>query len=92
MGYVIKGIFTDLTPAEKWFLITHPFEIATIHELAGRALVEARQRFPGPGLYNGKGDAFRHCFWLALLSREIGADNARTFTTAHEGFSDNPAG
>lgn len=50
------------------------------------------RRFSGPGLHNGVGDAFRHCYWSALLARDIGPDNARSITTAHEGYSANPAG
>lgn len=92
MGYVIRGMFTNLTPAEKLFLITHPTLVMTIHDLAEQALAEARRRFPGPGLYNGRGDAFRHCFWSALMTREIGADDTRAYTTAHEDYSDNPPG
>lgn len=92
MGLVIKGIFTDLTPGEKLYLITHPHHIGTIREDAHKALAEARVRYPGAGQHNGSGDAFRHCYWSALLARDIGGDNALAFTTAHEGYSDNPAG
>ena len=91
-GYVIKGIFSGLTPAEKLYLITHPHHIFTIKENADKALAEARSRYPGAQLHNGNGDAFRHCYWSALLGRDIGADNAKTFTTAHEGYSANPEG
>jgi hypothetical protein len=92
VGYVIKGLFSGLTPAEKWFLITHPHLIDDISELADIALAESRRRFPGAGQHNGNGDAFRHCYWSALLARDIGASNARDFTTAHEAYSDNPPG
>lgn len=89
---VIKGLLTGLTPAEKLYLLTHPHHISTIREAADKALAEAVRRFAGPGLHNGSGDAFRHCYWSALLARDIGADNARSFTTAHEGYSANPSG
>jgi len=92
MGYVIKGKLTGLTPAEKVFLATHPHLILTIKEDADKASAEAYRRFRGPGLHNGNGDAFRHCFWSALLARDIGKPNAQAFTTAHEAYSDNPAG
>ncbi len=92
MGTVIKGYITGLTPAEKWFLLTHPHLISTIKEDADKASAESQRRYSGQGLHNGNGDAFRHCFWSALLSRDIGPDNARAFTTAHENYSDNPAG
>ncbi len=91
-GYVRKGIWTDLTPAEKSYLIQHPWQIDEIWEAAQTALAEARSRFPGAGLHNGSGDAFRHCYWSALLARDIGPSGAFEFTTAHEAYSSNPAG
>ena len=92
MSYVIKGLLTGLTPAEKIFLLRHPFSINTIREDANKALAKSRQQFAGAGLHNGKGDAFRHCYWSALLTRDIGKNNARSFTTAHENYSENPTG
>lgn len=35
-------------------------------------------------------DAFRHCYWSALLSREIGYIDALLFTNAHENYDENP--
>jgi len=92
MGYKIKGYITGLTPAEKLYLLTHPHHIGTIKTDADKALAEAASRFPGAGLHNGNGDAFRHCYWSALLARDIGPANALTFTNAHEDYSANPAG
>lgn len=92
MGYIQKGYVTNLTPAEKTYLLTHPHHIGMIRGHAETALAEARRRFPGAGQHNGRGDAFRHCYWSALLARDIGANNARTFTTAHENYSSNPPG
>lgn len=90
MGIVIKGIFTNLTPSEKIFLLRHPQLVSVIKNNAEKALLEARKKFPGASLHNGEGDAFRHCFWSALLARDIGASYAKQFTTAHENYSDNP--
>ncbi len=89
-GYVIKGVLTGLTPAEKSYLLFHPHHISTIQTHANTALAEAGRRFRGAGQHNGQGDAFRHCYWSALLARDLGADNARAFTTAHEAYSANP--
>lgn len=90
-GYIVHGYLTGLTPAEKAYLLLHPHHIGTISDDADAALAAARRNYPGAGQHNGLGDAFRHAYWSALLARDIGADNARAFTTAHEGFSDNPA-
>jgi hypothetical protein len=89
--YPIKGIVTGLTPREKLYLITHPHHIGTIQDNANKALAEAQRQFSG-GQHNGPADAFRHCYWSALLARDIGPDNAKTFTDAHEAYGDNPAG
>jgi RHS repeat-associated protein len=35
--------------------------------LADEALREAQRRFPGSGLHNGEGDAFRHCYWSCRM-------------------------
>ncbi len=91
MGYVLKGKVSGLTPAEKWFLITHPFMIGKIKENAEKALAESRKRYSGAGQHNGFGDAFRHCYWSALLARDIGKSAATKITTAHEGYSENPS-
>jgi WXG100 family type VII secretion target len=36
------------------------------------------------GLEDGPGDAFRHAYWTALMTREFGEDWARRFSDAHE--------
>ena len=89
---IIKGYVTGLTPSEKAYLLRHPDHVSAIEVAADKALAEAQRRFRGPGLHNGDGDAFRHCYRSALLARDIGAGGARAFTTAHEGHSSNPAG
>lgn len=44
----------------------------------------ARRRFPGPGLSDGKGDAYRHCMWSGLLTRHLGPETAHIITQHHE--------
>jgi hypothetical protein len=84
--------FKRLTPAEKRYVLTHPHHISTIKADAQKALAEARNQYPGGGQHNGTADAFRHCYWSALLARDIGHENAKTFTDAHEDYEGNPAG
>ncbi|MEV6098980.1 hypothetical protein [Nocardia sp. NPDC051981] len=38
----------------------------------------------GRTLNDGQGDAFRHTYWNALLTRRFGEDFAKEYTTAHE--------
>lgn len=89
-GLIIRGIFSRLTPAEKLYLMTHPHHVGIIQEIRDKASIEASRLFPREGQHNGEGDAFRHCFASALLARDLGAQNARTFTNAHEAYSANP--
>lgn len=55
----------------------------TIKRAKETALAETKRRFGRNG-HNDKADAFRHCFWSALLARDIGYATALQFTTAHE--------
>jgi len=82
--------FSKLTPAEKVFIATHPLQAMTIKGSKGTAFNETQKRF-GVNGHNDSTDAFRHCFWSAILSRDIGYLNAWEFTTAHESDPNNPA-
>lgn len=73
-----------LTQEERNFLLTHPWHAFSIKSATTKALNESRLRFGSGSLHNGAGDAFRHCFWSAILARDIGAELALTFTSAHE--------
>jgi len=79
-----------LTSAEQDYISWHPWDADDIERDALMALKEAEKRFGGGSLHNGAGDAFRHCYWSALLSRDIGKENALKFTTAHEENPGNP--
>jgi len=81
--------YGKLKAAEKKYIKENPHHIPAIIESKSTAYTETKARFG----YNGhkdKTDAFRHCFWSAVLSRDIGYENAIKFTTAHENFPDNP--
>jgi hypothetical protein len=80
-----------LTAAEQRFIASHPTLANKIKEDSFKARDEARVRFPDEASRNnGPGDAFRHCYWAALLTRDIGVNNALAFTEAHENFPGNP--
>jgi len=40
------------------------------------ALSTAQRKFPRNELHNGKGDAFRHCYWSCIMSLRMGGDQA----------------
>jgi hypothetical protein len=77
-----------LTPAEKLYILRHPHHALTIKDSKETAYAETRRRFGRNG-HNDQSDAFRHCFWSALLARELGKANALEFTTAHESSPSN---
>ena len=82
-------LFQKLTASEKIHLALFPEQVAVIKRSSQRALLESEVRFPG-SRRNTPGDAFRHCFWSALLARDIGYASAWRYTNAHEAFPDNP--
>ncbi|WP_425471211.1 DUF6973 domain-containing protein [Xylanimonas allomyrinae] len=49
-----------------------------------------RLSFPGPGLHNGKGDAYRHCYWNALMTIGIGESAAEKIASNHEALGGGP--
>jgi len=73
-----------LSDAERSFIWSHPFAAMDFREAADKALNQAAATYPRETLHNGTGDAFRHCYWNALMTREQGADLAREFANAHE--------
>lgn len=75
--------FQQLTPQEQLYIRSHPQHVFAIKGAKESATTETRRRF-GKNGHNDRSDAFRHCFWSALLAREIGYVNALAFTTAHE--------
>jgi hypothetical protein len=76
--------YDRLTTWEKISLGLRPFAIPAVNECANKALREAAKRFPKPTLHNGRGDAFRHAYWSALMTREIGFLNTKAITDSHE--------
>jgi hypothetical protein len=59
-------------------------------EATNRAIREAQNRFPGGGLHNGPGDAWRHCYWTCLMARNswVGPEMAREIGRCHENAGD----
>lgn len=83
--------YNHLTSAERQFIKTYPIiDSMTIQEDTKKAFQETSRRF-GLNGHNDKSDAFRHCFWSAMLARDIGYTKALEFTTAHESSPTNPA-
>lgn len=88
--------WSNLTPAEKAVIASmaaNPLtavKIPFIKMSKDTAFNETIRRFGRNGR-NDRTDAFRHCFWSSVLSRDIGYFWAKAFTDAHETNPDNPA-
>lgn len=58
----------------------------TAYEDSKTAGNSAAAKFPY-SLHNGKGDAYRHCYWSGLMTRHIGSGNALFVGENHEDFN-----
>ncbi|KAF1813771.1 hypothetical protein P152DRAFT_291730 [Eremomyces bilateralis CBS 781.70] len=68
-----------------WCLVPwHLIACNTANNLADTAAAEAGNLYPQSSLHNGKGDAFRHCYWNALMVIEIGGSDAKSIADNHE--------
>ncbi|MDF1673085.1 MAG: hypothetical protein P1U41_06245, partial [Vicingaceae bacterium] len=80
--------FKKLSCPEKWWVIWHPFvakKAFNVSQLARQKTDSIKQNKILKG--NGSGgqvDAFRHTFWMAKLTNEIGWRRAEKLGKAHE--------
>ncbi|MEV0945035.1 hypothetical protein [Rhodococcus sp. NPDC049939] len=85
---------TLMTPEEvkMMMLLFHehgPVGLVDLNRMKGAAESAAQEQFP-ESTADGHGDAFRHTYWNALMTREFGSDWTADFATAHEGTGANP--
>ena len=64
-----------------------PFKCRKAAQLADDALKEAAKRYPG-SLHNGRGDAWRHCYWSCEMARALGQHCAQYLAWEHENEGD----
>ncbi len=80
--------FSSLQKAEKCWVITHPFAAFSAKKMARITLAKVdsikKLNRLDTFLCGGKLDAFRHVYWMYLLSHRIGANKARSLGKAHE--------
>lgn len=86
---IIKHI-SKLSTEEHIYLLMYPEHAFTIKNAVENASIETMRRFVGIN-HNDSGDAFRHCYWSAMLCRDLGYMAALRYTSAHESFAGNPA-
>lgn len=68
-----------------------PFALKTFYDAMSRADQTTEKRYQGKGTADGHGDAFRHAYWNALMTREFGEEWTKNYATAHERLGGNPA-
>lgn len=80
--------FFELSMPEKWWTITHPFQAPYAWELTNktREVTNELKGHPpfGHSTEAGQLNAFKHAYWMALLSSSIGKEAAIKLGKAHE--------
>ncbi|MBI3316760.1 MAG: hypothetical protein HYZ85_01980 [Candidatus Omnitrophica bacterium] len=82
-------VYERLTEAEKSF-VKNPLNLPLIQKFRDDAVLAANiaadiYKFGDPqALHNGRGDAFRHALWSALMAKSGGATKALEYSNAHE--------
>ncbi len=80
--------FIKLTYPEKWWIMTHPFVAKKTYRISKYAKLSADSLINDTLLdsdpVGGQVDAFRHCFWMSMLTQEIGWRRAKKLGKAHE--------
>lgn len=84
----IDSGFSALSSPEKWWVIWHPFKAkkaldASLKTLAVTDSIK-KEGLIGTDLSGGQLDAFKHTYWMMLLSKRIGPKAAASLGKAHE--------
>lgn len=76
-----------LKSEEVSLFLKHPQYAAKAKECADDALEKANELYKSYVLYMGNGDAFRHAYWSALMTKKTSRDFAYKAGLAHEGLT-----
>ncbi|WP_405988023.1 DNRLRE domain-containing protein [Streptomyces sp. NBC_00986] len=82
-----SGSSYTVTPTERSYCFWNPYDCAKAREMAGTALRYAQDLYPDRTLFQGTGDAFRHCYWNALMEVFVDHETAYEVATRHESQS-----
>ncbi len=78
--------FSKATGEEIWLCAQHPFKCNTANKLAQQASEKTKSIYDQYVQWQGNGDAFRHAYWSALMTKHIDRDFAYDAGLAHEGL------
>jgi hypothetical protein len=76
--------FRQISEAIKCVLLVGRSTCTKAKADADKALATAKQKYPANTLHNGIGDAFRHCYWNALMTISVGRNDAKKIADLHE--------
>jgi hypothetical protein len=94
--FVSKSVGSGLLPArpnpkEKEYFIKHPIDSVRGALAAAGALLKVAKEYPD-SVFNGKGDAIRHCYWSSQLYRDLDESSATEILENHESDNTDPTG
>ena len=80
--------FFHLPRPEKWWVMSHPFVAKKTYKISNYAKLTAdsltKDTILDGNPAGGQVDAFRHCFWMSMLTQKIGWRRAKKLGKAHE--------
>ena len=83
-----REYFSELSRPEKWWVITHPFSAGRALEISLHARKVSKKMEDHPELdgdgRGGQVDAFRHAYWMALMTIELNHKRAWRLGYDHE--------
>ncbi|MER5901265.1 DNRLRE domain-containing protein [Streptomyces mirabilis] len=82
-----SGSSYTVTPAERNYCFWNPYDCSKARDQAEIALQYAKDLYPDRTLFQGTGDAFRHCYWNALMEVFVDHETAYEVATRHESQS-----
>lgn len=77
----------SLTSEELKLYSAHPIKAAKAKECADKAVESTNDKYKKCVRWQGNGDAYRHAYWSALMTRNIDKDFAWRVGLAHENLS-----
>ena len=84
----IDSGFSALSSPEKWWVIWHPFKAKKALDVSIKTLAITdsikKEGLIGTDLNGGQLDAFKHSYWMVILSKNIGPKAANSLGNAHE--------
>ncbi|MEV5682855.1 DNRLRE domain-containing protein [Streptomyces sp. NPDC052164] len=76
-----------MTPSEKRYCWLNPYDCSKARDQASVAVHYAKKYYADKTLYQGTGDAFRHCYWNAMMEIFVDHETAYEVATRHESQS-----